>query len=154
MESAVVIDLQILNCVGMQACLQHFFPDMECLLVSSEQQLDNFAPNASVGLVILGLNQEHDRILTYLKEKSLAIAGPAPVIICYQNFDLQLIKSFRHYGGIGVVHKDNIQGALAQCIETVNLGRTYFCEDTSQYLITAFLETTKRKASRRYREAC
>lgn len=144
MTKAIVIDLQVLSGLGMQALLKKIEPNIHCEIVHSRRLIDNLPAGGCTDLVILGLNDEPLDIVNYLKRKARFIAGNAPIIICYQHFNLGYIKGIGNPKGLGMILKDNTVSDLDTCLAHLKKNKSFLCDETSQYMLDVFISRQKR----------
>lgn len=138
MPSIVVIDLQPLACIGLQAYLRKLLPASQCQIVYSKEAIDTLQPSAEPGIVILGINQEDRETAFFLRQKALDIGEKVPVIVMYEDFDIEHLRQFAAHTPTGFISKDNVVNQLAECIVKIRSGNSFLCETTRQHIINAY----------------
>ncbi|WP_353718692.1 hypothetical protein [Dyadobacter sp. 676] len=138
MSSIVIIDLQPLSCLGMQAYLNHLLPGSKCKTVYRKDEIDTFQPPAELQLIIVGFNQEDRPTATLLMEKVLMMGANLPIIVMYDIFDSEYLRQFAGHTPTGFISKDNVSNQLLECIQKVSCGQSFLCEKTGQHVINAY----------------
>lgn len=140
MPNIVIIDLQPLSCMGIEAYVREHFPDIRCQMAHSKQAVEGLKLDRELDLVILGLNREPIQVANYLKEKVMDASLEVPVIILYEVFDIAHLKQFAGHTVTGFLAKYAVADELNQCISSVLAGSSFLCERTDQHIINAFVD--------------